>query len=133
MSKIYKTWEMIEELSKNPKKKFKPIGQFAYVYMAKDGVLRWHDGEVFEINIYTPNTYNGDSLHYKWKEIKESVSWQEAIKAWANGKTIYCILNDGKQSYKYIYPCEKRYLESANYDVGISKKQIIEGKWYIED
>lgn len=120
MSKVYKTWEMIKELSENPDKKFK----------SKDGIIVYNLG----CGIYFDND-EGKRIEYainiydKWKEVKEPVTWQEAIQAWVEGKTIYCILQDNQDSYKYIYSGTG----FRNNKICISRKEIVEGNWYIED
>ena len=62
------------------------------------------------------------TLDLNWHEVKQPVTWQEAIQAWADGK---------KVSYKYpddktMYP-----FEDSNQMVTVEK--IKTADWYVED
>ena len=130
-----KLWEVLRELHEDPKKKFEnDLGNVIGFY---DGVLSWlptkdnnrvaHfiawdersglDGNVISTNV-------GDI----WHELKQPVSWQEALEAWINGKRVVCKLNEDTYSYHI-----SRLLlvdQDAN---ALSDSEIQRGTWYIED
>ena len=60
-----------------------------------------------------------------WQLVREPVTWQEAIQAWIDGKTIKCEYpaNDAKIISSTFYPsC-----------LGPSRENLITGTWYIID
>jgi len=79
-----KTWQMIKELTENPKKVF----------------MRDYDELVVKVD-KTTETLSWESGHERlciddeWEEVKQPVSWQEALGAWANGAAVKCEINDG--------------------------------------
>lgn len=67
------------------------------------------------------------SLYCKWELVQEPVTWQEAIEAWANGKTIECRIYEDINIYKPGYVEELVDLENF----AVSMEEILEGTWYI--
>lgn len=125
-----KTWEMIRELAKNPKKQFK--NQEGDKVIVDNGVVKFSNGEIFELNFkgYNANYYFsrvGTIDNYEWEEVKQPVSWQEAIEAWLNGKDIYYTFNDSKT----FIEGDKIYFKTPYRP--LSKDEISEAKWYIEN
>lgn len=127
-----KTWEMIKALNENPNKKFKLIlckklnyiGSVALNYKGYLNILNKNETEILDIN-----RMKGILIDGKWEEINrfKEVSWQEAIEAWLNGDKIYSIFNKTK---RYI---DENYLQSDNLWRGLSRKELKNGKWYIEN
>ena len=126
-----KTNEMIKRLEENPKARFvsnrEPDNPIS---INKRGILVWEkQGNPFEVNIISA-FYAGTLEIYKWKEIKESVSWQIAFQAWLNGKTIYYI-RDGEENLIYG---QSNYLGKCGTSlVGLTKHEIGKFDWYIKD
>jgi len=106
-----KTWEMIKKLTENPNKIFKLV----------------NNGEVLDFADTDDNNYlilNIETLQNgTWEEVREPVSWKEAIEAWFNGKTIR-IINE-KENYDGLFTSESGVL-------GIIKADK-NSEWYIED
>lgn len=61
------------------------------------------------------------SLDYDWQPISQPVSWQEAIQAWADGKTIRLVMPEWEQVWKPTNAISFNYC------------QITQGSWYVED
>lgn len=59
-----------------------------------------------------------------WQEVKQPVTWQEALEAWANGKLIYVVNKAGDRVYSQ--GGEGGYMT-------LLPAEILHGTWYIED
>ena len=130
-----KLWEVLKALEENPEKVFK--GNLSCGFKT---LMRVRDG-YFDLKIFNlsgeliPQEKKGGvfnenlRLSLDWQELKQPVSWQEAIEAWANGKTIGVTQKD----------IEKRFYEGKDYllrdqhGYSVSEDEIAEGTWYIED
>lgn len=114
-----KLWEALKTLEENPEKEF------------KCGIMRLvRESDVYRfINVNTHERAFYMGAHNDWKEIKQPVTWQEAIKAWMNGKTI-CVTQ--KDIEKRFYE-GKDYLLRDQHGDSVSEDEIAEGTWYIED
>lgn len=125
--------EVIEALERNPKKRFECSligGHKGYMY-TKDDYYRLdiHDDDGFLIYQQRGGGAFNDKIHINidWQEVKQPVTWQEAIEAWANGKTIKCT----KQGSDFVFEGYKPNLRDQ-FDA-IGRFQLIDGTWYIED
>jgi len=104
-----KTWEMIKELTENPKKVF----------------MRDYDELVVKVD-KTTETLSWESGHEhlciddEWVEVKQPVTWQEALEAWANGKSLRLLIND-----RIYHLVPSKFI--------IAQEDIEKGKWYILD
>lgn len=132
----YETWEVIKMLSENQKLKFTDgikIGFIDKVGREKgantigvvDEVIFWIDpnGEIFNTV-----SFNKEFLSYKWTLVRTPVTWQEAIQAWIDGKTIKCC-------YKCCYPKnDAKMISSTFYPSCLvpSREALTTGTWYIE-
>jgi hypothetical protein len=65
------------------------------------------------------------------EEIKQPVTWQEAIEAWANGKSVKCVYGDKPRVGIALYN-NGGFLKDTD-SCSLSKAEIVEGIWYIED
>jgi len=61
------------------------------------------------------------SLDFDWKPVPELVTWQEAIQAWADGKTIRLEMPEWEQVWK------------PTNAISFNHCQITRGSWYVED
>ena len=116
-----KTWEMLKELTENPKKRFR---------LTTAGGS-WGDYELYVSgkDIVNNQNFSGTcslSLNDDWEEVQTEVTWQEAIEAWANGHDIKSIIYGEEIFYKH----EDGHLEDQNGDA-VSLDELTEGKWYI--
>lgn len=123
--KEYTTWEMIKEITENPNKKFGPIH-----LKDKDDVAEMHDGCLIWGWSMEPVELSYTVLNYTWTEIKEPVSFMDAVKAFdEERKDIYCIHNNTKAFYK------RKPYKGLKDQCGnpVASYEILEGEWYIEE
>lgn len=127
---MFKTWEVIKALSENPKLKFKNHSNTIEID-SSTGIVVW-SGRDKEPFILFSNAPGGvDNLHLRWTIAPEPVDFVTALKAFQDDKTIIC-----EQEYlseKKIYIGEySDILEDQNGEA-VSAKEILNGKWYIEE
>ena len=104
-----KLCEAMKKLDENPNKVFK--NRYGVKLTAKDG---W-------ASIDGRTTFPMEDV---WEEVKQPVTWQEAIQAWAeNGKTIRVEFENGNQ----------KQFDSPHKLNTICPDDINLGTWYIED
>ena len=104
-----KTWEMIKALTENPKKKYKRIDDDLIVKRNPiTGEFKWRSGHAF-LNV-----------NDEWGEVKQPVTWQEALEAWATGKSITLKMNGQTEIIDYS-------------GLALNKKDIQNGEWYINE
>ena len=128
-----KLWEVLKELEENRDKKYKTVSKF---------------GKIHEIGLYNDGYYafssifNGKNIDDKpgggfggniyqeadWQEIKQPVTWQEAIEAWMNGEPIKCVLEESVS----VFDGEKINFRDSRSNA-VDKVQLRNGTWYIED
>jgi len=114
-----KLWEVLKALDENPKKVFESnLAGLEYKISLDGEIIAFESGAVKFIGLNNCRD---------WQEVKQPVTWQEAIEAWTNGKTIRC--EDG--GFDYLFSGGKSILTDS---VGpIDTYQITKGTWYIED
>ena len=122
----YKTIGMLAVYAGDLESKFKCIeGNIITTGMSvfiKNGCLSWEDGKVFLIT--------KDTFEFEWELVQEPVSFMEAVKAYAEKKTIKCISKYGEREYHYC--CTNTGMVD-NIGSAMSPEEILHGKWYIED
>ena len=127
-----KTSEVIEALERNPNKRFECnlFSGFKALMSTRDG---YFDLKIF--NCYGElisqekkgGAFNENiRVNKDWQEVKQPVTWQEAIEAWVNGNTISCEFNGHKSIYSQGYLGDQNTLAPI-------KSEFKEGTWYIED
>ena len=132
-----KTSEMIAMLEKNPKLRFTRIDEpFGYggAVSCVNGRLMGTDGQLYA---FVLNRWN-DAMT-DWTLVREPVTWQEAIQAWIDGKTVK--VECSKHCPHAMVPsgvCGKFRIVSSIYCPGkdsdtICRHQIQSGTWYIEN
>lgn len=116
-----KTWEMIRELSEDPKKKFKSK-QFGQVELYLNHLVQVQNMDC----IITTN----DFFKAEWEEVEEPVSFIEAI---GSGKKIKAIheftKKDGCDRYMTL---SNLLLELSQYSSYEMRDIILNGEFYIE-
>lgn len=128
-----KLWEVLKELEENREKKYKMISTFWKI----------HEIGLDDNGYYTFSTiYNGKNIDAEpggwfggniyqeadWQEVKQPVTWQEAIEAWVNGKTVKCVDDEGK-----AWTYKQKWLVASEDDNALALNEIKYGTWYIED
>ena len=125
-----KLWEVIKELTEDPTKKFesKLVSKDGTVCMRVDTRLpRYFKFEVFNGKKLIDQSlgsgaFNGNvALGLDWQEVKQPVTWQEAIQAWADGKKVYVVNKAGGRVFRY------------GAEMHLLQPEIATGKWYVED
>lgn len=116
-----KSWEMIRELSENPKKKFKRKTDGLEI-RSMCGRFNWEPGYTFL------------GVADEWEEIKESVSFLDVVRAGTKGYLI-SVKHEGMAiSYQdwYFKPLMMELGKELE-----SEEELLEliknGEWYIED
>ena len=122
-----KQWEVMRLLEENPAKVYE-----AKMHCGHTTRMRVHDGyyrfEIFNGEALIgqhlgAGAFNGNAgLYLDWHEVKQPVTWQEAIQAWADGK---------KVSYKY--PDDKVVYPFQDSNKMLSIEKIKSATWYVED
>ena len=109
-----KTSEMIAMLEKNPKLKF--ISNYGYTVAVdtKNELITDRDNYLIV------------NLKRDWQLVREPVTWQEALQAWVDGKTIKCEYppNDMKLISTTFFP--------KNLTSTPTREALITGTWYID-
>ena len=123
--KFMKTWEVLKELTENPNKRFRlPSWEDGrYITATNTGLIV---NEILELA-------NVSRLKVDWEILPQEVTWQEALEAWANGKTVKCTArgyDNIYQKYDVVDDCDDSFLLD---EVGnpLDAYEILEGKWYI--
>jgi len=109
-----KTFEMMKLAEKTGKTyKFRSL-----CYSTVNGFVGDTSGEPYKTEAFS---YLNELLEIDdWEEVKQPVTWQEALEAWANGKSLKLIIN-GKSHY----------LPPNNF--AIAREDIKEGEWFINE
>lgn len=123
-----KLWEVIKQLEENPNKRF--------INTYSDKVMEVRQEEGFmdftvKVNNVIRNWNLEDSVELSdnnWQEVKQPVTWQEAIEAWVNGGKVKCILHG--ESFIYDSSQWKNMYSGDGY---LCDSEILNGTWYIED
>ena len=117
-----------------------PTRKFEYLGDEKEWLLYANVGGLTGLVFYMLDCWdnNGElmtgtafgSLHgnlttsNNWQLVREPVTWQEAIQAWADGKVVYVENKAGGRVYRHGGEGEKMYLLQS---------EITSGAWYVED
>ena len=124
-----KTSEVIEALERNPWKRFE-----CNLFSGFKALMSTRDG-YFDLKILNCNgelisqekkggAFNENiRVNKDWQEVKQPVTWQEAIEAWANGSSIKCECEGGVTFFK----------PPRQSSACFTAKLITHGTWYIED
>ena len=111
-----KVWEVIKELTEDPTKVYKNDNGYS-VKFTNEGILAWVDDSGKYKTTFTVNT----NITNYWHLVRQPVTWQEAIQAWADGK---------KVSYSYMGYDKRFPFEDSNTMMSIEKLKNAE--WYME-
>ena len=126
---MIRTWEVLRLLEEDVDKKFickYPFGGSA-IFSVVDGYYHF---EVFDtkgkLKDIIKNPIGGGfndniRLSLSWEEVKQPVTWQEAIQAWATKKTVSMIDRNGTE---WIYDDTKA--------MEFVEEEILYGTWYIK-
>ena len=124
-----KYWEVVKRLTENPELSgVAVIDSIRYeLYVNDSGTLK---SKTYYLELGTTGTSIGKAGKIDfdgWEIVRQPVTWQEAIQAWADGKTIKTESSDGIRTYKRTTNSLQSVLG------GVTKDEILNGKWYVED
>ena len=118
-----KLWEVIKALTEDPTKKFELSDKDSRERIGSDGNYLWYskndnrtssNGAVLEDNV--------DLNNNNWQPVRQLVTWQGAIQAWAGGRIISVEIG----GFKYKFTHDDNIF-------GLSERMINLGTWYVED
>ena len=123
-----KFWEVIQQLTIDPKKRFVfHNGSKIYTISTNEsgGSNYFHltaeNKEGRDISHFASGGFDGNlTTEDDWQLVRQPVTWQEAIQAWADGKTIRLIMPEWEQVWV------------PTNNVGFNHCHINQGKWYVE-
>lgn len=113
-----KTWEMIEELVKNPDKNFKRLSDGLEVRNTH-GRFNWESGHAFL------------GVEDEWEEVKEPVSFIEAVKSKKEIKVEHYLTVESNLDC-YMYLDDFLYELDYNYTSDQVRDIILNGEFYIK-
>ena len=124
-----KFWEVIKELTDDPTKKFeaKLSSRWTMRMSVNTAISRYFRFEIFYDNELIDQSsdrgaFNGNvALDLDWHLVRQPVTWQEAIEAWGDGRTIK----------KCFQSSEQWYLSETT--IHLTKNDVVNGTWYVED
>ena len=120
--RTYKTWEVVKILMENPRLRFE-----AKINKKKSNMWIDTDGDLAMDVVKTAPDYpitDNEWLNAEWQLVETPVTWQEALQAWAEEKTVICKFNDINEEYSET-------CFSNNYDTPLTRYQILYGQWFI--
>jgi S-adenosylhomocysteine hydrolase len=120
--RTYKTWEVVKILMENPRLRFE-----AKINKKKSNMWIDTDGDLVMDVVKTAPDYpstDNEWLNAEWHLVETPVTWQEALQAWAEEKTVICKFNDINEEYSEI-------CFSNDYDTHLTRYQILYGQWFI--
>ena len=123
-----KYWEVVKRLTENSALTgVAVIGSTRYeLYVNDSGTL---ESKTYYFEICARGTSIGKAGNIDfdgWEIVRQPVTWQEAIQAWVDGKTIKTESSDGIRTYKRTTNSLQSVLG------GVTKDEILNGKWYVE-
>ena len=141
-----KLWEVIKELTEDSTKKFE-----AKLLESKDCIVRMRvvtgfsryfkfevfDGKRLIDQSLAGGRFNGNvAFGLDWQEVKQPVTWQEAIQAWADGKKVAWEEDADRRVFdrNKSWPISKyqNHLLDQEGDA-VTVRMISGGTWYVED
>ena len=133
-----KTWEMIKLLTENHNLNFKNVRCGGIVGYNEKGSLSWNrdigeNEKMFTIHCVKGNAEANGNWNDDWELIAQEVTWQEAIQAWLNNKSIRIEVADKEGNGKSLYYQKwTNRLGCMGVTEGFNKDLFVRGKWYIE-
>ena len=130
-----KLWEVIKELTEDTTKKFVlNDGDRIYTLSAERGgvsnffMLSAINEEGVNISHLDSGQFDGNFATDEddWQPVRQPVTWQEAIQAWADGKTIKC--EHGQITF--VYNPDDEFFGNHS---GVHKRLFTNGSWYVDD
>ena len=126
--------KVIEELRKNPKLNYRAIDSFGdrhEMSISDTGYFYYRkfrkDGYFLDPNKHSGGHFNGNiNATLDWQLVREPVPVWEAIKAYCEGKKVYCV-------FKMFGEKEGKFYLNNSDDWVFRGNLLTEGKWFVED
>ena len=124
-----KLWEVMKKLDENPNKRFKHA--LGSIIGFADNVLQWleKDGEIIEPFLVRDRRSGTGICHNTgdgWQEVKQPVTWREAIQAWMEGNRVTV-------EYELFGGIVKHGKPPFGENISVNRNELIQGTWYVED
>jgi hypothetical protein len=138
--KKYKSSEAIAMLEQNPKLKL-VCGSSPKHELYVDGGYLQYDSYTLSgtpISKDLPGAWFSDNIKIqdKWELLQQPIPFMEAVKAYSEGKTIYCMVgSEPKTKYTYnpnMGSCFKP-MKALENNEAIGALEMLKGIWYVED
>lgn len=126
-----KIWEAIKNLCENPKEKYQSLdGSKRCVLSVERGYFRFSrynkDGVVISPVLAAGGFSGNVHQDYEWELVREPVDFVTAVKAYVEGRNIA----SDRATY---YPSMHGYDTDSISKMGMTFREIINNKWYIEE
>ena len=122
-----KLWEVIKELTEDPKKKFELSDRGSRERIESDGNYLWYsridNGMVSDVPALEDNV---DVNNNNWQLVRQPVTWQEAIQVWADGNRVTV-------EYEMFGGIVKHGKTPFGENISVNRNELIQGTWYVED
>jgi hypothetical protein len=129
----YETWEAFKMLGENPKLKFETIKtkyENMVLFVDDCGYYVLHEKGNESKHIEPCGNLNQND---KWQLVRQPVTWQEALQARIDGKTIICKNCGGCNDGSKCMLAESRTFFQSKKVMDVCTNQLKTGTWYIED
>ena len=136
-----KQWEVMRLLEENPAKVYESdmhCGHTARMRV-RNGYYQFEifNGESLIGQYREAGAFNGNAgLYFDWHEVKQPVTWQEAIQAWVDGKKVVWEEDAERRVFdrnkSWAIPKYQSHLLDQDGDA-VTVRMISGGKWYVED
>ena len=141
-----KLWEVIKELTDDPTKAFERKDRYKHWVMKTDidSTANGCETYYFMLKCDGEDSY-GDAGRFSgnfanneddWQLVKQPVTWQEAIRAWAEGKTVVW----EEDADRRVFDENKGWLSTKHQAQmidqegdAVTARMISGGTWYVED
>ena len=123
-----KYWEVVKSLTENPALSGVAVIDFIrYELYVDDSRTLQSASHYLQLGTNGTSIGKAGNIDFDgWEIVKQPVTWQEAIQAWADGKTIKC--EHGQITFVYNHDDEF----FGNHS-GVHKRLFTNGTWYVED
>ena len=120
-----KTWEMMKALQENESKEFKSDNCGGTLIAKIDcGLFCTHNNGGYAQSVF--------DINRKWEEVKQPVTWQEALEANSKGKRVKVETNSNRcKGYTKTFANDDL-LQDTEWDA-MTALEITTGTWYILD
>ncbi|QXE19506.1 hypothetical protein [Clostridium sp. 001] len=125
----YTLKQTIDKLERNPNLKFQFVSEESY--RTDEGAVIALDGDGRIVNQEGEPILSNFSIRSRFRLVDEHVDVMDALRAFENGKVIYCLYESKRYSYNLGISSSSKLMDD-DYNA-ISAEEILHGKWFIEE